>query len=61
VRILGERLKKEIQAGCPFGGFECRFCEGSNFWNEGGRKLSPYQKMKRECKSEKLQGKAHQK
>jgi len=51
----GDRLKKEIQAGCPTGNFECRLCEGSNFWNEGGRKLSPYTKMKRERKNEKFQ------
>jgi len=55
VRIWGDRLKKEIQAGCPVGSFECRLCEGSNFWNEGGRKLSPYQRMKREWKNEKFQ------
>ena len=56
VRIWGDRLKKEIQAGCVTGSFECRFCEGSDFWNEGGRKLSPYARMKREwVKNEKFQ------
>ena len=56
MKILGEKLKKDIQAGCPVGNFECRFCEGSDFWKEGGRKLSPYQKMKMEWgKGEKLQ------
>jgi len=58
----GDRLKKEIQAGCPTGNFECRLCEGSNFWNEGGRKLSPYQRMKREwVKDEKFQRKIKKK
>ena len=56
MKILGEKLKKDIQAGCPIGNFECRLCEGSNFWNEGGRKLSPYARMKREwVKGEKFQ------
>ena len=62
VRIWGDRLKREIQAGCVTGSFECRFCEGSDFWNEGGRKLSPYQKMKREWgKGEKFQRKTQKK
>ena len=52
----GARIKKEIQDGCPTGNFECRLCEGSNFWNEGGRRLSPYARMKKEwVKGEKLQ------
>jgi len=62
VRMWGSRLKREIQAGCPTGNFECRLCEGSNFWNEGGRKLSPYQRMKREwVKDEKFQRKIKKK
>ena len=56
----GARIKKEIQAGCPTGNFECRLCEGSNFWDEGGRRLSPYQKMKRE-QGEKFQRKTQKK
>lgn len=61
MKIWGARIKKEIQAGCPTGNFECRLCEGSNFWNEGGRRLSPYQKMKRERKNEKFQRKTQKK
>ena len=58
MKILGEKLKKDIQAGCPVGNFECQFCEGSNFWNENGRKLSPYTRIKREwIKNEKFQRK----
>ena len=48
--------------GCFQGNFECRLCEGSNFWNEGGRKLSPYARMKREwVKGEKFQRKTQKK
>lgn len=61
VRILEEQLKREIQAGCPSANFECQFCEGSDFWGESGRKLSPYQKMKREWKGEKVQRKIKKK